>query len=264
MREEAFYSPPLNGDSLPTVPQFMDETYISAHYADSTNHHVKDYNTGDFAEEHETNEYVEENVTSFEDQGAKYYHDSPPPTQVDETGTYAEYNDEDTSKQEAHSSTAYLEGEFSTVYVDRDSAIDRAAREPTINPPRGNGNGLGADPQPHWWHDLSLDDKTYLDWVPDDLDKAAKLEEEWHHAQQDAMDIPKPRSQMGESPPLHMDFTGDDNLYSHADDNKPNVDGDTITNVTPGHILAATHLNTTITARLPYPIRGAAAPHMDS
>ncbi|KAF8573061.1 hypothetical protein K439DRAFT_1625330 [Ramaria rubella] len=40
--DEAFYSPPLNWDSLPTVPQYSDETYISADYTGSTNFHVED------------------------------------------------------------------------------------------------------------------------------------------------------------------------------------------------------------------------------
>ncbi|KAF8579431.1 hypothetical protein K439DRAFT_1620552 [Ramaria rubella] len=68
--DEAFYSPTMNWDTIPTVLQSMDETYVSAGYAESTDFQVEDqdrehteFSTSFDAKYQEASKYAEEAPT---------------------------------------------------------------------------------------------------------------------------------------------------------------------------------------------------------
>ncbi|KAF8582432.1 hypothetical protein K439DRAFT_1618248 [Ramaria rubella] len=142
---EAFYSPTVNWDTIPTIPQFMDETYISAGYAELTDFQVEDqdrehteFSTGLDAKYQEASEYTEEAPTGGNTENLHY---------DDYDGKHTDSNE--------HQQEQWLLSHSQT---------NEAAALPDM-----------------WWHDLSLDDKPYYEWAVNDPDKAADWENDWHH-----------------------------------------------------------------------------------
>ncbi|KAF8585657.1 hypothetical protein K439DRAFT_1615789 [Ramaria rubella] len=187
--DKAFYSPPLNWDTFPTIPYFdMDET--SADYTDVTGEWAEQYHTSEYPGL-STNKYTESpeidadkgytNATNFyvenyntgldaEYQEGSQYADKLQ-TSLDAGKTY--YNSANTQhyRRTPRTDTFNLNKENYYEEQQNDSSPLVVMTLLELGPQVEANTHNNSPTLPYvWWHDLGLDDETYEEWEKDDPD----------------------------------------------------------------------------------------------
>ncbi|KAF8587632.1 hypothetical protein K439DRAFT_1614182 [Ramaria rubella] len=221
--DKAFYSPTMTWDTLPTDPQFMDKTYVSAGYVESTNFYVEDQDNEEHmvistsldTEHQESSEYADKLSTSGDAEKLHYdskhteYHTATPCT--------------DTLNHNNSSTYMHQQGPWTISH----SHTNTATTLPNM-----------------WWRDLDIDDKKYEEWARNDPGRAANWEDDWHT-------LYGPVYLLEPALPADRDNDNDDAIHGEG---LGNVDDGDVSHITQGNERATTHiqLDATIATGPPY------------